>query len=78
MCVRAGEAEQELREGPGADRREPHLLAALSETQVQTAVHQNHPVPHPHAKTGAEETVSAAAEWGPTWGGAGFLQDLPG
>lgn len=71
VFVCAGETEQELREGPGADRWEPHLLATLPATQVQTAVHQNHPVPDPHAQTGAQETVSALGGRVRRQGGAG-------
>lgn len=69
----AGEAEQELREGPGADRPEPDLLAAFHPTQMQAALHQDHPVPDPDAQAGSEETVSSAGTLSRTRTGARLL-----
>jgi len=60
-----GPAQQELREGTGRDRREPHLLATVHPAQVQAALHQDHAVPHPHPEADAQATVSNAPARGP-------------
>lgn len=54
----SGETWQKLCEGVGTDWWEPYLLAAVHQTQVQTALDKDHSVSYSNPQTHTETTVS--------------------